>query len=142
MRRVVRLKLIASFNRAGLVDGVNLYEDCANLTRLDDFIKVKVAWLASSRCRWPRSHPIDQSLIPRMKDGVARNALKRTLIRRQRRFLRKLERLRSCILNGKILFKLLAGKNIAEIALRQLNRYNRAIAFAVRRGRNNQYKER
>jgi len=132
MRRVVRLKLIARFNRARLVDGVNLYEDCANLTRLDDFVKVKVAWLTSRRSGRSRAHPIDQSLSRRMKDGVARNALKRTLIRRQRRFLRKLERLSSRVLNRKILFKLLSGKNIAEIALCQLHRYNRTIAIAIR----------
>jgi hypothetical protein len=45
---VVCLQLITGLDPAALVRGVKLYEDGANLTRLNDFLKVKVAYLASA----------------------------------------------------------------------------------------------
>jgi hypothetical protein len=48
MSRIVGLKLVAALDPAELVRGTNLYGDCANLTRLDDFFKVKVAWGTSA----------------------------------------------------------------------------------------------
>ena len=42
MPRVVRLKLEALLDSAALFSRVNLYRDGASLTRLDDFVEVKV----------------------------------------------------------------------------------------------------
>src|SRR6185436_4879031 len=48
MLRIVCLKLVAGLNRTLLLRSVNLELDDANLTRLDDFLEVEVAGLASA----------------------------------------------------------------------------------------------
>ena len=50
---IVGLKLVAALDRAELVRCANFHADYANLTRLDDFFKVKVAWGASAGCGGP-----------------------------------------------------------------------------------------
>jgi hypothetical protein len=42
MPRVVRLELVRVLERSQLCRGVNFYYDAASLTRLDDFVEVKV----------------------------------------------------------------------------------------------------
>jgi hypothetical protein len=42
MPRVVRLQLVALLEWAALLSCVNFYRDASNLTRLDDFVEVKV----------------------------------------------------------------------------------------------------
>lgn len=66
MLGVVGLKLIAGFETAALVRGVELYEDGANLTRLYDFFKVKVAYLASAWCGTRGGYAPDERLAARI----------------------------------------------------------------------------
>jgi hypothetical protein len=42
MSRVIGLQLEALIDRTSLLSCMNLYRDGANLTRLDDFVEVKV----------------------------------------------------------------------------------------------------
>ena len=66
--RIVSLKLVAGFEGTALVRGVKLYENGTNLTRLDDFFEVKVAWLTSARSASPRCNASNQVFAARTPD--------------------------------------------------------------------------
>ena len=122
MRRVVCLKLIAGFDGTGLVDGMKLYEDGANLPGLDDFFKVKVAGLASGRrgshCGDKWNKRFAYRIPNRRNNGIPLRSRQR-----QSGFLRELQRLGSEVAHREVLLEFLAGEHVAKIATSRLHRY-------------------
>src|SRR6266850_435573 len=112
---VVRLQLEALLDRSALFSSVNLYQDAASLTRLDDFVEVKVCRRAScgrySQCSYASSQ---QAVIrsPRRSNRVSGSALSHT----QRRLLGEFERRRSGITHPEGRLELFSREDVSEVA--------------------------
>jgi len=63
MLGIICLKLICGFDWTGLIRSVKFDEDCSNLTRLNDFLEVQVAWRTSAWRREPREGGAGEGLI-------------------------------------------------------------------------------
>lgn len=125
---VVSLQLVTGFKWTELLRGVELYENCPNLTRLDDFFEVKVAGLASAWGGAPGGDGPNKRLASGMPDCGCDVSRLSCLNSRERGFLRKLQRFRSGVLYRKVLLEFFAGKHVAEIATRSLHRHFRPVA--------------
>jgi hypothetical protein len=113
MLRVIGRELIADLDRTLLFFCMNLDEDCANLTRLNDFFEVKVACLTSagscakarrSRDGWLVWTPHRRLETSRRRDHNPES-----------RLLTKLKRLAAIIPHRKVLLELFAGEDFAKV---------------------------
>ena len=99
---------------AALFGGMNFYRDAANLTRLDDFVEVKVGRRASGgRHSSGRDSSSQEAVacIPRSISKVSGFDIAHA----DRRLVREFERRCSRVAYAKCRFQLFSGENVAKV---------------------------
>lgn len=116
MLGIVCLKLIAGFKRTCMFSGMKSDADCTNLTRLDDFLEVQVAWRASAWSCGPCGYDAGDWQVSWMPIGRRNLNGRSDLPVTQEGTLCEFEWFCSIVTDWKVLLEFFAGKDVAEVA--------------------------